>query len=418
MKGRPWFRFDPGFAFDGDVVATGFGWAFPLILAALKQRNGTARDIDLKDSTICRVWGHPFIEPMAADGNSHVLRDAFAAVGLLVQVESGLWTYPHWDELQANPDGAARMRESRARRRGEEPGQSSTHSLAAVPATGPLRFGADDRHVLSLQDCEPRTASRPAGDMRAPSPLGGDEHVLTRFDDDAHDKQLLGGDAHAPSRPESDDHASPRGIGDANAVSPLNDRSPSASRQAGESNTPSPLDGDNRQDMTGPDVTGPDEIDHHPAPVTPPEAGRPRGTTGKARPAEIQGQAVAVFDHWARTFSKTGVAAKRDTAAGRKRLAQLAARLRDGYTVDQLKLAIDGCAKSPWHRGENPEGKVYDDLELICRPEKVERFIQEATATPRAATPNNHRRAHHAAGIYELTGMDRPEMRRVPDGEL
>ena len=46
-----------------------------------------------------------------------------------------------------------------------------------------------------------------------------------------------------------------------------------------------------------------------------------------------------------------------------------------GITVDRLQRAIDGCAKSAWHRGENPSRKRYDDLELILRDAKqLEQF--------------------------------------------
>lgn len=51
-------------------------------------------------------------------------------------------------------------------------------------------------------------------------------------------------------------------------------------------------------------------------------------------------------------------------------------RLREGYTVADLKQAIDGCLASPFHQGKNDQGTVYDDIELICRNgQKVEMFI-------------------------------------------
>lgn len=48
----------------------------------------------------------------------------------------------------------------------------------------------------------------------------------------------------------------------------------------------------------------------------------------------------------------------------------------DGYTVEQIKLAIDGCKSSPHNQGENERGTKYDDLELICRSgTNLERFM-------------------------------------------
>jgi hypothetical protein len=47
------------------------------------------------------------------------------------------------------------------------------------------------------------------------------------------------------------------------------------------------------------------------------------------------------------------------------------------YTVEQLKDAIEGCAASKWHMGENPGAVKYNSLKLILRDEdKIEFFIQ------------------------------------------
>ena len=60
---------------------------------------------------------------------------------------------------------------------------------------------------------------------------------------------------------------------------------------------------------------------------------------------------------------------------GGKRKVIIAARIKEGYTVDALKEAIDGCSKSPYHQGKNDSNMVYDSIELICRDaEHVDRF--------------------------------------------
>lgn len=57
----------------------------------------------------------------------------------------------------------------------------------------------------------------------------------------------------------------------------------------------------------------------------------------------------------------------------------VAARLRDGYSVDDLRLAVSACASSPWHMGENDRKTAYNDLAFVCRNgEKVEAFLQLA----------------------------------------
>ena len=67
--------------------------------------------------------------------------------------------------------------------------------------------------------------------------------------------------------------------------------------------------------------------------------------------------------------------AKRDKA--------VKARLKEGYTVDQIKLAILGCSMTPHNMGQNDNNKKYNDLELICRDgTNVERFAGNANPDP------------------------------------
>ena len=96
----------------------------------------------------------------------------------------------------------------------------------------------------------------------------------------------------------------------------------------------------------------------------------------KAKPIEDE-RVAEVFAHWVKVFRKTGVAADPNaTADGKKRLQLIASRLGEGYTVEQLKRAIDGCAASRHHT----EGG-YTDLTLIVRGgEKVDAFEAKALA--------------------------------------
>lgn len=55
---------------------------------------------------------------------------------------------------------------------------------------------------------------------------------------------------------------------------------------------------------------------------------------------------------------------------------KISARLKEGYTVAQIKQGIDGCRASPHHQGQNDNGTIYDDITLICRNgSKLEWFI-------------------------------------------
>lgn len=94
--------------------------------------------------------------------------------------------------------------------------------------------------------------------------------------------------------------------------------------------------------------------------------------------AEAQAQAQAqtpcerVFAHWVYMLGKNA----RRTALGpsRRKVIDRALAL---YDEETLLLAIDGCASSAWHAGENDRGRAFDDIELILRDEAhVERFAE------------------------------------------
>ena len=78
---------------------------------------------------------------------------------------------------------------------------------------------------------------------------------------------------------------------------------------------------------------------------------------------------INIFDYWANVMGKTN-----STRLTDKRKSKIKQRLKN-YTVDDIKKAIDGCAKSAHHMGGNDQGTVYDDLTLICRSDDdLERF--------------------------------------------
>lgn len=87
-------------------------------------------------------------------------------------------------------------------------------------------------------------------------------------------------------------------------------------------------------------------------------------------PSPPAGGTLAVFAYWKATLGHP------DAKLTPKRSRLLGERLRDGYTPEQLRRAIDGCRASEWHMGANDRGEVYDDLSLIMRDgDHVERFI-------------------------------------------
>ena len=78
-----------------------------------------------------------------------------------------------------------------------------------------------------------------------------------------------------------------------------------------------------------------------------------------------------IFNFWKATFNK-----KRSTLTEEFKT-KIKARLKDGYSPDELKQAIVGCSLSPHHMGQNQQGKKYTSLELILRNSaKAEEFIE------------------------------------------
>ena len=117
----------------------------------------------------------------------------------------------------------------------------------------------------------------------------------------------------------------------------------------------------------------------------------------KAPPSQVKPAASPpetikeIFSHWTTVMGKNARAKLTDK---RKRCIQ--ARLKEGYSVEDIKHAIDGCARSAYHMGQNDSGTVYDCLTLICRSgEKVEQFmsnIAKITNDPQGGNPVNQPR--------------------------
>lgn len=83
-----------------------------------------------------------------------------------------------------------------------------------------------------------------------------------------------------------------------------------------------------------------------------------------------------VFEHWQTRMNHPK--AKLDNS----RRGKIKAALKT-YPKDDLIQAIDGCAKSTFHMGQNDKGTVYDGLDLILRnADHIEKFIRMNTTQP------------------------------------
>lgn len=80
--------------------------------------------------------------------------------------------------------------------------------------------------------------------------------------------------------------------------------------------------------------------------------------------------ASVVFEEWKSTLKHP------NSKLDKKRLQRINARLKEGFTVEQLKLVPHGVLKSPYHLGDNPTKTKYDGIETVFRDAaQVEKFI-------------------------------------------
>lgn len=113
-----------------------------------------------------------------------------------------------------------------------------------------------------------------------------------------------------------------------------------------------------------------------------------------------------VFQYWKQIMKSPR--AKLDT----KRRTAVQARLKDGYTAADLMQAIDGCSNSDWHMGKNKDGKVFNDLELICRDAgKVDGFMAQTTRAPQSGSASESLQEKNARIMAQV-------MRGSPDADL
>ncbi|MBD3335264.1 MAG: hypothetical protein GF355_07080 [Candidatus Eisenbacteria bacterium] len=99
----------------------------------------------------------------------------------------------------------------------------------------------------------------------------------------------------------------------------------------------------------------------------------PRQLREDAKPTSVQVRKI--FDHWVTACQKDPA----KTKLSRERRSKIQARLRD-CTEGEIIQAINGCAASPFHMGENDKGETYNELDLILRNRtQVEKFMARAS---------------------------------------
>jgi hypothetical protein len=92
---------------------------------------------------------------------------------------------------------------------------------------------------------------------------------------------------------------------------------------------------------------------------------------------QISTEVLAVFEHWAKVMNHSR--AKLD----KRRQVKIKQALDMGYTVDELKQAVDGCSLTPFNMSQNDRHERYDALDLILRDaEHIDRFMANAVNPP------------------------------------
>lgn len=89
--------------------------------------------------------------------------------------------------------------------------------------------------------------------------------------------------------------------------------------------------------------------------------------------SQLEHDIVTVFEHWAKVEEATGGIKGAKLTAGRR--SRIKARLDEGYTVDQLKAAVDGFLHDDFYLGkEKGKPKRYTGIDTIfANGERVER---------------------------------------------
>lgn len=114
------------------------------------------------------------------------------------------------------------------------------------------------------------------------------------------------------------------------------------------------------------------------------------------RPYDVNNPIHNVFEHWKQVMNHPQ--ARLDNK--RKSIIKIA--LDSGYTVEQLKQAVDGCAHTPHNMGDNERGQRYDGLHVILRnADQIDRFIRNHKSPPQLHSKNNQRAKRAYASLQD-----------------
>lgn len=128
----------------------------------------------------------------------------------------------------------------------------------------------------------------------------------------------------------------------------------------------------------------------------------------------------AVFEHWVKVMGKDPKRAKLNPK--RRRLAE--ARLKEGYDVKMLMLAIDGLSKTDWNMGRHKNNqKRYDDFQYFCKDgERVETMAERGAGLEETENDYYQHRAEkgaaYIANALNFNEVKNEENRRISENVL
>jgi len=86
-----------------------------------------------------------------------------------------------------------------------------------------------------------------------------------------------------------------------------------------------------------------------------------------------------IFEYWQQIMQHS------KSRLDKKRLIKIRQALNLGYSVEELKRAIDGCANTSFNMGQNERKQRYDSIDLIFRSaDKIESFINNVSKSESA----------------------------------
>jgi len=119
-------------------------------------------------------------------------------------------------------------------------------------------------------------------------------------------------------------------------------------------------------------------------------------------------EVIEIFRHWAAVMDK------RRAFLDPKRDETIRKALHAGASIEDCKLAIDGCKASRWHMGQNDRHTVYNDLSLILRDaQHIERFCEIAEEAQAQAQRTRAKAAEAAAPKREMPQWVRENVRQL-----